>query len=82
MPVTSVKSFRYRRIRKVRLVKSFLLLLIAFTSLTAGTAFAETVSFQKEYAYQAGELDNKGSARIIAMENAKRLFIRGSRSLS
>lgn len=60
--MTSVKCFVY------------LLLLIAFTSLTAGTAFAETVSFQKEYAYQAGELDNKGSARIIAMENAKRLL--------
>lgn len=42
----------------------------------AGTAFAETVSFQKEYTYQAGELDNKGSARIIAMENAKRLLFR------
>jgi nucleotide-binding universal stress UspA family protein len=60
--VTSVKSFVY------------LLLLIAFISLTTGTAFAETVSFQKEYTYQAGELDNKGSARIIAMENAKRLL--------
>ena len=60
--MTSVKNFVY------------LLLLIAFTSLTAGTAFAETVSFQKEYTYQAGELDNKGSARIIAMENAKRLL--------
>ncbi|MDI6743782.1 MAG: tetratricopeptide repeat protein [Thermodesulfovibrionales bacterium] len=50
------------------------MLVIAFTSLTAGTAFAETVSFQKEYTYQAGELDNKVSARIIAMENAKRLL--------
>jgi len=50
------------------------LLLIAFTFLTAGTAFAETVSFQKEYTYQAGGLDNKDSARIIAMENAKRLL--------
>ena len=60
--MTSVKNFVY------------LLLLIAFTSLTAGTAFAETVSFQKEYTYQAGGLDNKGSARIIAMENAKRLL--------
>ena len=40
----------------------------------AGIAFAETISFQKEYTYQAGELDNKGSARIIAMENAKRLL--------
>ena len=69
-----IKGFVYRRIRKKCLVKSFLLLVIAFTSLTAGTAFAETVSFQKEYTYQAGELDNKGSARIIAMENAKRLL--------
>jgi len=60
--VTSVKNFVY------------LLLLIAFTSLMAGIAFAETVSFQKEYTYQAGELDNKGSARIIAMENAKQLL--------
>ncbi|MEK7267608.1 MAG: hypothetical protein AABZ98_03345, partial [Nitrospirota bacterium] len=50
------------------------MLLIVFTPLTAGTAFAETVSFQKEYTYQAGELDTKDSARIIAMENVKRLL--------
>ena len=67
-------EFRISENQEKCLVKSFLLLLIAFTSLTAGTAFAETVSFQKEYTYQAGELDNKGSARIIAMENAKRLL--------
>ncbi|MDP3260301.1 MAG: tetratricopeptide repeat protein [Thermodesulfovibrionales bacterium] len=51
------------------------MLLIVFTPLTAGTAFAETVSFQKEYTYQAGELDTKDSARIIAMENVKRLLL-------
>jgi len=50
------------------------LLLVAFTSLASEFAFAETVSFQKEYTYQAGGLDNKSSARIIAMENAKRLL--------
>ncbi|MFZ3123178.1 MAG: tetratricopeptide repeat protein [Thermodesulfovibrionales bacterium] len=60
--MTSVKCFIY------------LLLLIAFTFLPAGTAFAETVSFQKDYTYQAGELDNKGSARIVAMENVKRIL--------
>lgn len=62
--MTSVKSFVYP------------LLLVAFTSLTAGIAFAETVSFQKEYSYQAGELDNKVSARIIAMENVKKLLFK------
>ncbi|MBI1811118.1 MAG: tetratricopeptide repeat protein [Nitrospirae bacterium] len=35
---------------------------------------AETVSFQKEYTYQAGDMDSKDAARIIAMENAKRLL--------
>ena len=69
-----IEGLVYRKIRKGRRIKNFILLLIVFTPLTAGTAFAETVSFQKEYTYQAGELDNKGSARIIAMENAKRLL--------
>ena len=69
-----IKCFVYRKIREKCIVKSFLLLLIAFISLTSGFAFAETVSFQTEYTYQAGELGNKGSARIIAMENAKRLL--------
>ncbi|MCX5718008.1 MAG: tetratricopeptide repeat protein [Nitrospirae bacterium] len=50
------------------------MLLIAFTSLTAGTAFAEMVSFQNEYTYQAGEFDSKDSARIIGMENVKKLL--------
>ena len=69
-----IEGLVYRKIRKERLVKNFLLLLIAFTPLTAGIAFAETVSFQKEYTYKAGELDSEDSARIIAMENVKRLL--------
>ncbi|MDP3047992.1 MAG: tetratricopeptide repeat protein [Thermodesulfovibrionales bacterium] len=69
-----IKGFGYRRIRKGRLIKNFLLLLIAFTSLITSIAFAEMVSFQKEYTYQAGELDRKDSAHIIAMENVKRIL--------
>ena len=69
-----IEGLVYRKIRKGRRIKNFILLLIVFTPLTAGTAFAETVSFQKEYTYQAGELDTKDSARIIAMENVKRLL--------
>lgn len=49
-------------------------MLIVFTPLTAGIAFAETVSFQKEYTYQAGDMDSKDSARIVAMENVKRIL--------
>ena len=69
-----IEGFVYLKIRKKCLVKSFLLLLIVFTPLTAGIAFAETVSFQKEYTYQAGDMDSKVSARIVAMENVKRIL--------
>ncbi|OGW30170.1 MAG: hypothetical protein A2X54_00060 [Nitrospirae bacterium GWF2_44_13] len=68
------KIFNWQVLCGISIKRAFILMLIAFTFLTAGTAFAETVSFQKEYTYQAGELDNKGSARVIAMENAKRLL--------
>jgi tetratricopeptide (TPR) repeat protein len=71
----NIRVLGYRRIREGHFIRNFLLLLTVFTFLTAGNAFAETVSFQKEYTYQAGELDNKGSARIIALENVKMLSL-------
>ncbi|MDO8746157.1 MAG: tetratricopeptide repeat protein [Thermodesulfovibrionales bacterium] len=69
-----IEGFVYRKIRKERLIKNFILLLIVFTSLITNIAFGEMVSFQKEYTYQPGDMGSKDSARIIAMENVKRLL--------
>ncbi len=59
---------------KCSLTNELLIIGFLIALISGGIAFAETVSFQKEYTYQAGELDSKGSARIIAMENVKRLL--------
>jgi len=47
------------------------LLGISLIALTTEYASAGAVSFQKEYTYQAGALDNKVSSRVIAWENLK-----------
>ncbi|MBA3071589.1 MAG: hypothetical protein FP829_05440, partial [Nitrospirae bacterium] len=68
------KIFNWQVLLGISIKRAYILMLIACIFLMIGIAFAETISFQKEYTYQAGELDNKGSARIIAMENVKRLL--------
>ncbi|MBF0328582.1 MAG: tetratricopeptide repeat protein [Nitrospirae bacterium] len=43
--------------------------------LFAVPAFAEKVTFTKEYTYQASEFDSKASSRILALEQVKRLIL-------
>ena len=54
----------------------FIIPLIIALALFIGTpAFAETVTFTKEYTYQASEFDSKASSRILALEQVKRLIL-------
>ena len=55
-------------------IKSLVFTSIAFLFLTA-TAFAEKVTFVKEYNYNASDLDSKVSSRTIALEQVKRLLL-------
>lgn len=43
--------------------------------LCSNTALGETVTFQREYKYQASEADSKLSCRAIALEQVKRLLL-------
>lgn len=43
--------------------------------LVANLAFAKMVTFEKEYTYQASEIDSKVSCRAIALEQVKRLLL-------
>ncbi|MBI5194915.1 MAG: hypothetical protein HZA10_01175 [Nitrospirae bacterium] len=51
--------------------------LMTLTSLLfiANTALAGFITFEKEYTYQASELDSRVSCRVIAMEQVKRLLL-------
>ncbi len=42
---------------------------------SATVASAKTVTFEKEYTYQASEIDSKVSSRTIALEQVKRLLL-------
>ena len=55
-------------------IKFLSITVIAFLFLTA-TAFAEKVTFVKEYNYNASDLDSKVSSRTIALELVKRLLL-------
>ena len=55
-------------------IKALSVMVIAFLFLTA-TAFAEKVTFVKEYNYNASDLDSKVSSRTIALEQVKRLLL-------
>ena len=52
----------------------FLLTALSFT-FAAQSAYAEEVTFVKEYSYQASEADSKLTARAIALEQVKRLLL-------
>lgn len=56
-------------------IKFLSITVIAFLFLTTGTAFAEKVTFVKEYNYNASDLDSKVSSRTIALEQVKRLLL-------
>ncbi|MBI5203982.1 MAG: tetratricopeptide repeat protein [Nitrospirae bacterium] len=57
-----------------KIIKILPLVVLAFLFLTA-TAFAEKVTFVKEYNYNASDLDSKVSSRTIALEQVKRLLL-------
>ena len=57
-----------------KFIKFFPLTVITFLFLTS-TAFAEKVTFVKEYNYNASDLDSKVSSRAIALEQVKRLLL-------
>ncbi len=53
---------------------SIVTIICVFLSLAA-PAFAKVVTFEKEYTYQASEIDSKVTARAIAVEQVKRLVL-------
>ena len=53
----------------------YLLVSGIFFLLSVTAASAKTVSYVKEYSYQASELDSKLSSRTVAMEQVKRLLL-------
>src|SRR5208282_4766663 len=48
---------------------------IAFLLFIVSPAFAETVTFTKEYTYQASDFDSRNSCRTLALETVKRLLL-------
>jgi len=48
---------------------------IAFLLFIVSPAFAETVTFTKEYTYQASDFDSRNSSRTLALETVKRLLL-------
>lgn len=52
----------------------FTLLVITITAFPP-TVFADTKIFEREYVYEAGEIDSKVSCRILALEQVKRLLL-------
>jgi len=53
---------------------TILFTVLLFSCVTVYVVYAEEVTFQKEYTYQASEADSKLSSRTIALEQAKRLL--------
>ena len=53
----------------------FIVPLIAFLFFIISPSFAETVTFEKEYTYEASELDSKVTSRFNALEQAKRMLL-------
>ncbi len=51
------------------------LLLFLHCLVLSGPAFAERMTFEKEYTYQAGDDDSKISSRTIALREVKRLLL-------
>jgi len=48
---------------------------VVFFLLVPNSAFTKSVTFQREYTYQASEADSKLSCRVIALEQVKRLLL-------
>jgi len=64
---------------KIKLImKNILTIVFAMILLLPSFAFAEVKIFEKEYTYQASEIDSKVTSRAIAVEQVKRLEIIGT----
>jgi tetratricopeptide (TPR) repeat protein len=61
-------------ITRANILSSILFLILSFL-LSAGSSFAETKTFIKEYTYHAGDEDSKNSSRTIALREVKRLLL-------
>jgi len=61
-----------RSYHKLPIITLVLFLLFFFL---ASNVSAKTVTFEKEYTYQASEIDSKVSSRAIALEQVKRLLL-------
>jgi len=61
----------------IKIVNKYFVLMIIASAIISVSSFAavETKIFEKEYTYQASELDSKVSSRAIALEQVKRLLL-------
>jgi tetratricopeptide (TPR) repeat protein len=64
-----------KEVFKMRYFMKIFLAIVFGIFLSAGISHAKIVTFEKEYPYQAGELDSKASCRTIALEMVKRLLL-------
>ncbi len=61
--------------KKILFQLKIYLLVFLFLIIAGNYASAELVTFQREYVYQASEVDSKVSSRAIALEQVKRLLL-------
>ncbi|MCX5816559.1 MAG: tetratricopeptide repeat protein [Proteobacteria bacterium] len=54
---------------------SILIICVLLFSVISGTSFANVVTIQKDYAYEAGDADSKISCRTIAIEQVKKILL-------
>jgi hypothetical protein len=60
---------------KRRYSKTLIFTLVAVFILLTNLAYAKSVTFQREYTYQASEADSKLTCRAIALAQVKRLLL-------
>jgi len=60
---------------KETLTRKVYMVMLAALLMNVSPAFAKTMTFTKEYTYQASEADSKLSCRAIALEQVKRLLL-------
>lgn len=56
-------------------MKKLLIVMVILVFFVSNIAFAEFITFHKEYTYQAKEADSKLTCRIIAVEQVKRIIL-------
>ena len=55
--------------------RAYILLFFIIVFLSPSLVLAETITFTKEYTYQASDFDSRNSSRTIALEMVKRLLL-------